>query len=78
MVPAQVERFERGEVSDLDGEVGDLVAGGVELHQRLHAADLLGEGDEPVVVHNEALEAGQLTDGGRQVAQLVPAVKGEK
>ena len=62
VVPPQVERLERGEVPDLDGEVGDLVAGGVQLHEGLHPADLLGEGDEPVIVHDEALEAGELTN----------------
>ena len=78
MVPPEVERLERGQVPDLDGQVGDLVAGGVQLHEGLHPPDLLGQGDEPVVVHDEALEAGQLTNRGGQVAQLISAGKKSK
>ena len=40
----------------------DLVAAGVQLHEVLHLADLLRETDQPVVVHDQALESGQLTD----------------
>ena len=42
--------------------MGDLVAAGVQLHEVLHLADFLRQADQPVVVHDQALERGQLTD----------------
>ena len=78
MVAPQVESLEVGQVADLDGQVRDLVAGRVELHQRAHAADFLGQADQSVVVHHEDLEIGQRADRRRQIAQLVPAAKRKK
>ena len=53
--------------------MGDLVAGHVQLHQLVHLADLLGQGDQPVVVGHQALQVLEKADGGGEVAQLVPA-----
>ena len=53
--------------------MGDLVAGDIELHEARHGPDLLGQGDQPVVVDHEALQLGKLAHRGRQVRQLVPA-----
>ncbi len=72
MVPPQIEEAEAGEVADLNGQVGDFVAAGVQLHQGLHFAELLGKADQSVVVDDKALE-GKLADAGRQVAQLISA-----
>ena len=53
--------------------MGDLVAGHVQLHQLVHLADLLGQGDQPVVVGHQALQVLEKANGGGEVAQLVPA-----
>ena len=53
--------------------MGDLVAGCVQLHQVLHLANLLGQRDQAVVVQDQPLQARQLTNRGRQVAQLISA-----
>lgn len=73
MISPQVEKPHVVEVSDLYGEVRDLVAGDIELHEARHGPDLLGQGDQPVVVDHEALQLGKLAHRGRQVRQLVPA-----
>jgi hypothetical protein len=39
----------------------------------LHFSDLLRERHQTIVVQDEALQARQLTNGGREVAQLVAA-----
>ena len=57
----------------MNGQVRDFVAGGVELGERRHPANLLGETHQPVVVQDEALAALELTDRRRYVAQLVAA-----
>ena len=53
--------------------MGNLVAGHVQLHQLVHLADLLGQGDQPVVVGHQALQVLEKANGGGEVAQLVPA-----
>ena len=73
VISSQVEWLEGGQIADLDGQVGDLVAAGVQLHEVLHLANLLRKANQAVVVHDEALEGGQLTDWRGKVAQLVPA-----
>ena len=55
----------------MNGQVRDLIARSVELRERRHPANLLGETHEPVVVQDEALEAMKLTYRRRNVAQLV-------
>ena len=62
MISSQVEGLESSQVPDLDGQVCDLVAAGVQLHEVLHLPDLLRETDQPVVVDDQALESGQLTN----------------
>ena len=62
MIPSQVERLEGREIPDLDGQVRDLVAAGVQLHEVLHLSDLLRQTDQPVVVHDQTLESRKLTD----------------
>ena len=42
--------------------MGDLVAGDVELHQLVHLPDLLRQGDEAVVVGDQALQVLQEAD----------------
>ena len=56
MIPSEVEGTEVGKVSNLDWKVGDLVAGHVELHQLVHLPDLLRQGDEAIVVGDQALQ----------------------
>ena len=73
VVPAQVQGAQVGQVSNLYGQVGNLVAGDVQLHQLVHLADLLGKGDKAVVVGNEALQLLQQTHRGGKVGQLVSA-----
>ena len=60
----------------MNGQVRDLVAGGVELGERCHPANLLGETHQPVVVQDEALEALKLAYRGRNVAQLISTGNG--
>ena len=52
--------------------MGDLVAGHVQLHQLVHLPDLLGQGDELVVVGHEALQIDEAAHGSRKVGQLIP------
>ena len=77
VVPAQVERLECRQVSDLNWQVRDLVAGGVEFLERRHPANLLRKAHQPVVVQDEALEALKLAYRGRNVAQLISTVNGK-
>ena len=53
--------------------MSDLVARHVQLHQVVHLPDLLGQGDELVVVGHQTLQVGQAADGGGKVRQLVTA-----
>lgn len=53
--------------------MSDLVAGHVQLHEVVHLADLLGQGDQLVVVGHQTLQVGQAADGGGEVRQLVTA-----
>ena len=76
VVPAQVERLECRQVSDLNWQVRDLVAGGVEFLERRHPANLLRKAHQPVVVQDEALEALKLAYRGRNVAQLISTGNG--
>ena len=50
-----------------------LVARHVQLHQVVHLPDLLGQGDELVVVGHQTLQVGQAADGGGEVRQLATA-----
>ena len=72
-VSAQVEGLESRKVTDLNGQVRNLVARGIELGERRHPAYLLGEAHQTVVIQDQALEALKLTDRRRDVAQLVTA-----
>ena len=72
MVPPEVKGPQVGEVPDLDGEVGDLVAAHVELHQLRHQPDLLRQADQLVVVRHQALQLAQRADGGGKVGQCIP------
>ncbi len=43
VISSQVESPEGGQVADLDRQVRDLVAGGVQFHQGCHPPDFLGQ-----------------------------------
>ena len=62
MIPSEVEGTEVGKVSNLDWKVGDLVARHVKLHQLVHLPDLLRQGDEAVVVGDQALQVLEQAD----------------
>ena len=52
--------------------MGNFIARDVQLHQVGHLPDLLGQGDELVVVGHQTLQIDEAAYGSRKVGQLIP------